>query len=122
MTNAQRLADIAAPVTTPNGLFLSPSREMPRSGNFNVAGRDIDFWCKNILTLAVTMPAVPLTPPLHLPQQPGNDAPLSARIDPAGRAWSFMNVHEQFKLSNLNNLEIDVSALFCGVAGAGTCA
>jgi hypothetical protein len=27
-------------------------------------------------------------------------------------AWRFMNVHEQFKLSNLNNLQIDVSALY----------
>ncbi|HEY1495410.1 MAG TPA: DUF3102 domain-containing protein, partial [Candidatus Solibacter sp.] len=27
-------------------------------------------------------------------------------------AWRFMNVFEQFKLSNLNNLEIDVSALY----------
>lgn len=27
-------------------------------------------------------------------------------------AWRFMNVYEQFKLSNLNNLSIDVSALY----------
>jgi hypothetical protein len=27
-------------------------------------------------------------------------------------AWRFMNVYEQFKLCNLNNLEIDVSALY----------